>query len=115
MQRPIAKHWVELKDSHGRVGKSRGKSTGRSTESTNLDPWGNLFEIEPPIKEHTQALGPLHMCSSDVQLSLHVGLEQLGQEPSLKLLLVCGIHSPNWTALSGLSGRGCAYRCPAEA
>jgi hypothetical protein len=28
-----------------------------------------------------------------------------------KCLLCCGSCSPNWAALSGLSGRGCAYFC----
>ena len=31
-----------------------GNPTGRTTVSTNLDPW-ELPETEPPTKEHTQA------------------------------------------------------------
>lgn len=32
--------------------------------------------------------------------------QQLEQRLSLKLLLVCGFHFPNWAATLGLSGRG---------
>lgn len=37
-------------------------SSGRLTESTNLDPWG-LSKTEPPTKEHAQAgpMSPVHM------------------------------------------------------
>jgi hypothetical protein len=48
---------MELRDSYGRIGgrivvpKGDRNSTGRPTESANLDPW--LSEPEPPTKEHT--------------------------------------------------------------
>jgi hypothetical protein len=67
MQRTTAKHWTELRDSYGRVG-GRTKvyrvdrnSTGRPTESTNLDLCG-LSETELPTKEHTQ-VGPRYPCT----------------------------------------------------
>jgi hypothetical protein len=47
---------MELKESYGRVGrkieepKEDRDSTGRATESTNLDPWA-LPETETPTKE----------------------------------------------------------------
>jgi hypothetical protein len=46
MQRPTAKHWLELWKSYGKVvGRIEGPkedrdSTARPTESTNLDSWG---------------------------------------------------------------------------
>jgi len=60
--------WTEIRDSYGRVGgrvksPEEGRdSTGRPTDSTNLDPW-ELSETEPPIKEHTQSgpRPPAHM------------------------------------------------------
>jgi hypothetical protein len=61
---------MKLGDSYGRI---RGRivgpegdrnSTGRPTESTNLDHWGS--ESEPPTKEHTQA-GPKQMSSCGSQ------------------------------------------------
>jgi len=51
---------MEAKDSYGRIGRRTegpegGRNpTGRSTESTNLDPW-ELSEMEPLTKEHTWA------------------------------------------------------------
>ena len=59
---------MELREAYGRVKrriegpKEYRDSTGRPTESTNLDPWG-LLETEPPTKEHTQAglRAPEHM------------------------------------------------------
>jgi hypothetical protein len=45
---------------------------------------------------------------ADVQLGLHVGLEQPGWRLSQKLLLVGRMCSFSWAALSGLSGRGSA-------
>jgi hypothetical protein len=59
MQRPTAKHDIELRDSCERVGgRIRGSeedrdSTGRPTESTNLGPW-RLPETELTTKGHTQ-------------------------------------------------------------
>jgi hypothetical protein len=46
-QTSTAKQWMELRNSYGRVGgriagpEGDSNSTGRSTESTNLDPWGS--------------------------------------------------------------------------
>jgi hypothetical protein len=46
-------------------------STGRPTESTNLDPW-ELSESEPPTKEHTWAeMRPIGTHVADRKLSLH--------------------------------------------
>ena len=59
MQRPRARQ-AELEESCGREGKriegtrEVKDTTGKPTESTNLDPW-ELPETEPPTKEHTQA------------------------------------------------------------
>jgi hypothetical protein len=65
-------------------------------------------ETEPPTKEHTQ-VGPRPPCTYvvDVQLGLHVVPEQLEQGLSQELLLVCGICSSSWAALSSISGKGC--------
>jgi hypothetical protein len=54
--------------------------------------------------------GPRHPHSyvADVQLSLHVGSEQLECVLSQKLLLVHGICYTSWAALSGLNGKGYA-------
>lgn len=68
MQRLTAKHWMELQDYCGRVGrKIEGldrdrKSTDRPAVSTNLDSWG-LSEMEPSTKEHSQTRlrPPAHM------------------------------------------------------
>jgi hypothetical protein len=44
---PTAKQWIELGDSYGRIGgriaihEGDRNSTGRPTESTNLDPWNS--------------------------------------------------------------------------
>jgi hypothetical protein len=56
MQRLTSKHYIELRKSYGRVRrrveglKDDRDSTGRSTESINLDCWG-LPETESPTKE----------------------------------------------------------------
>jgi hypothetical protein len=87
-------------------------STRRPTESTNLDLWG-LPETETPTREQTWA-GPTPTPSTSVtavQRGLHVGPQQLKQGLSLSLLPSCGSHSPNWPALSGLSGRGWVLSC----
>jgi hypothetical protein len=54
-------------------------STGRPTESTNLDPWG-LSETELPTKELAWA-GPRLSLSyvADMQLELPIGPKQLEQ------------------------------------
>ena len=65
---------MELGNSYGRieertVGPERDRnSTGRPTESTNLDPW-RLSETEPTTKEHVQNRPkPPYICVLDVQL-----------------------------------------------
>jgi len=84
-------------------------STGRPTESTNLESWGS--QNEPPTKEHIWAgLTPCKYVA-DVQLGLHKGSEQLEWKLSQKLLPVCGICSSSRAALAGLGGRGCAWLC----
>ena len=68
MQISTAKHWAEVGDSYGGVeGRIAGpngerNSTGRPTESSNLDSW-EFSETESPIKEHAQAgpRPPAHM------------------------------------------------------
>ena len=49
------------------------KSTKKSTESNNLDPW-KLSETDPPTKEHKQAV-LMHPGTyvADMQSSPHVG------------------------------------------
>jgi hypothetical protein len=54
IQTPIAKQWMEIGDSFGKIGgrfMSPGryrKSTGRPTESNNLNPWGSqLLNYQP--------------------------------------------------------------------
>jgi hypothetical protein len=80
-------------------------STGRSTESTNLDPWGSQ-SLNAPTKDHTWAgPRPPHSYVADVQLGLYVGPEKLEQGLSQKLLPVCEMCSCSWADLSGLSGR----------
>jgi hypothetical protein len=72
MQTPTAKHWTEVRDSYGKVGKriegpkGNRNSKGKPTESNNLNSW-ELSEPELSIKEHMQAgpstppLPPAHM------------------------------------------------------
>jgi hypothetical protein len=70
---------MELGHSYGRIrGRISGpkgdrNSTGRPTESTNLDLW-QISQSESPAEEHTWA-GPRPLCThvADVQLGLHVG------------------------------------------
>jgi hypothetical protein len=76
-----AKHQTKLRKSCGRVGGRIEEpggdrdSTGRPTDSTNLDSW-RLSETKPPIKEHTRARpshSHPHACAVEVRLCLHVG------------------------------------------
>jgi hypothetical protein len=55
----------------------------------------------------------LGLCTylTDVQFGFHVSPEQLQGGLSLKLLHICGIHSPNLALLSGLSGREYTQPC----
>ena len=81
----------------------------KKTNKVNYSEPLGLTESEPPTKGHTWAgPRPPHTYAADVQLHLHAGLQQLEQGLSLNLLPAYGIGSPNWAALSGLSGRGCA-------
>jgi hypothetical protein len=73
---------MELGNSYGRTGgkiaglEGDSYSTGRLTESTNLDSWDS--QTEPATKEHTLA-GPRPSPTyiADMQLGLHVGYKQL--------------------------------------
>ena len=102
MQRPTGKHWTELRESYGRVGgriEATGgvrNSTGRSPESTNLDPWG-LPETDPPNREHAGVRRRLHV--ADVQLSLHSGLPTTGAGVVPKSVADLWISFPNRAAL----------------
>ena len=57
-----ANHWTEVRDPYGRgmgrieADEGDGNPIGRTTVSTNLDPW-ELQETKLPTKEHTRA-GP---------------------------------------------------------
>jgi hypothetical protein len=66
-------------------------STRRSTESTHLDTWG-ILEVEPLTKE----IQALHLVPCTYVADM---------QPA------CESCSPDWAALSGLRGRGCAYPC----
>ena len=81
-------------------------STGRPTQSTNLDPW-RVSGTELPTKKHTWT-GPRPPCSyvADVHLDLHTGPEQLEEGLSQNLLPIHGISFTSWATFSGLSGRG---------
>ena len=114
---------MEVGDSYGRVGertqgpKGDRNSTGRATESTNLDSWG-LPETEPPIKEHTWA-GPRPPYPSpctyvaDVQLGLRVGPKQL-ERGAIPKAVACLWNLLCDSVLSGLSGRSSLALSPAE-
>ena len=93
MQRPRARHWVELGESCGRDGgRIEAHKVDRiPLQSTNLDPW--LSETEPPAKESTRAElnrphNP-HICS---KVSMWIP-QQLEWGLSLNLLSVCGMFS----------------------
>jgi hypothetical protein len=68
MQTPTAKQWMELGDSNGKIeGRIAGlygdrNSTGRQTESTNLDPWGSQRLNHQPKNTHRL----------DIDLSVHM-------------------------------------------
>jgi len=79
-------------------------STGRPTESTNLDSWGSP-ESEPQTKEQAW-IGlshPAHVV--DVQIAFHAGPSTTGAgavPESIVCLPTCGSHAPKWDTLSGL-------------
>jgi hypothetical protein len=114
MQRSTVKHWTVLREFYGRVvGKIEEpqvdrNSTGRLTETTNLDPWW-LSETEPPIKEQAWA-GPrashTHICSRCVVWSSCRSQKNSGRRMSLILLLACGSCS-NWAKLSCTASGPC--------
>ena len=59
MQTPTAKHWKELGDSYGRIGRriADTNSIGRPTEWTNLDPWDSQRLNHYPKSIHGLDLG----------------------------------------------------------
>ena len=60
-----------------------------------------------PKSKHRFVLGPSSMCN----LVFKWVPQQREWGLSLNLLPACGSCSPNWAALSGLNGGGCAYFC----
>ena len=70
------KQWMELGDSYWRIGeriagpKRNRNSTGRTTESTNLDPWGSQNLNHQPKNIHGLDLGLPHICSRCATWSL---------------------------------------------
>jgi hypothetical protein len=105
---------MELKDVYERIGgwiadpQGDRNSTGRPTESTNLDSWSCQILNHQPKNIHIGPRPP-HSYAAYVQLGLHVGPEQLECGIYQKLLSIHGICSSSWDALSGLNGRGSAY------
>ena len=101
---------MKLEDSYGRVGgriegpKGDRNSTGKSTESTNLDLWGPS-EPEAPTWDHAGA-GPRP--PADMQL-VFIWVLKLEQGLLLKVLPACGTHSPN--VLSCLASVGTCLAC----
>lgn len=84
MQRPTAKHQVELKQACGSI-RDRSEQVGAlkdtrriPTESTNLDPWG-LEEPEVPTKKQTGARPrvPTHL-KQTCNFVLHLGTLTIG-------------------------------------
>jgi hypothetical protein len=114
MQTLTDKQWFELGDFYGRVqGRILGRKwdrsfTRRPTKSTNLDPWG-LSEMILKHQPKTIHRLDLSHCTyvEDMQFHLYMCPKQLEWGAILKLLPVNGIYSSSWSALSGLSGRGC--------
>jgi hypothetical protein len=108
IQTPTVKQWMELGNSDGRVGgKDCRNSTGRPTESTNLDPWDSQWLNHQPKSIQGLDLGSRNI-EANVQLCLHVYLQQLECGLFQKLLPVYEICSSSWAALFGLSGKECA-------
>jgi len=76
MQKPSAKHWMELGDSYRRVQgtivgpKGDRNITGSQTESTNLDPWNSQRLNHQLTSLHGLDVGPLHICSRYMTMSL---------------------------------------------
>lgn len=74
MQRLTSNHWMDLRDSHGRVGgrievpEGDINSKGKTTISTNLDPL--VFSETEPKRINGLDPGALHICTrSEAQLS----------------------------------------------
>ena len=71
IQTLTVKHWTEVRDLYGRVkgmiegAEKDGNPIGRTTVSTNLDPW-ELPDTEPPTKEHIW-IGLSHSVQTYVQ------------------------------------------------
>jgi hypothetical protein len=104
------KHYMELRESCGRVGRriegpEKDKdSIGRITVSTHLDSWG-LPETEPPTKECTWAgPSPPHIYSKHAAWFSCGSPKNWSRSCSLNLLPACGSHSPNWAIWSSLVG-----------
>ena len=98
MQILTTKHWTEGGNPNGRVRgriegtEGDGNPIGRSSVSTNLDPW-QLPEIKPPTKEHTWAgLKPLAHLAQDHPVWL--------QWESI-LLILWRLDAPGWGLTRG--------------
>lgn len=74
-------------------------TTGRPTDSTNLDPQDSqrLNHQQKSIQGLDLDLPP-HTYGADVQFGLHVGPKQLEKGLFLNLLPVCGLCSTSWAA-----------------
>ena len=111
MQKTIAKHQAELRESCGRVQGSTEGAGGvkdtirRPTESTNLGLWW-LTDAEPSTKsnEGTEPR-PLYTFVVDMQLGFHMSPLTMEQGLSLTLLPAIGSPSLKWTSWLGLNGR----------
>ena len=71
MQRPTAKHWMELGESCGRGGGRTEKTRGvmdvtRKPTLSYPGLWGSWRQNHQPGSRHGMNLGPLHMCNSCV-------------------------------------------------
>jgi hypothetical protein len=83
--RYTAKEWMELEDSYGRIGgRTAGlegdrNSTGKPTESNNLDPCGSQSLNHQPKNIHRLDLEP-HTYVAYVQFDLQVGPKTIGVE-----------------------------------
>jgi len=78
--------------------------TERTTESTNLDPWGYQRLNRKPCMGRTEV--PC-IYVSEVQLSLHVGPPK-AEARAVHEFVAC-LCSPIWVVQAGLSGTGYAY------
>lgn len=95
MQIPATEHWTEVEDFYGRVGERiegpelDRNTTGRITESTNLDPW-EVSETKPTKDQPRTYIGwtkDLGTYVVDVLLNFHVSPPTTGASCSLFLKL----------------------------